>query len=243
MPMMRAVAETTRPSASQTLVSLDPIMIDGTGMCGACRVIDRRRDEVRLRRRAVLRRARVDFDEAVVRKEDVRRRGAARGRARSAGGSGDADPLPDQDGDAPARSDRAPGAVGRGRPRATRSSARSPRRAAASSARTRSASRAAPSACRSATSSAASRSRTSRGAADLIRTKNVLPAICGRVCPVEHQCEAQCSVLAHAGAGRDRTARALRRRLGAHASARRRGAEAEARAKRRSRSSAPARPG
>ncbi len=34
------------------------------------------------------------------------------------------------------------------------------------------------------------------GAAELIRTRNVLPAICGRVCPVEHQCEAQCSVLA-----------------------------------------------
>jgi glutamate synthase (NADPH) small chain len=34
------------------------------------------------------------------------------------------------------------------------------------------------------------------GAAELIRTKNVLPAICGRVCPVEHQCEAYCSVLA-----------------------------------------------
>lgn len=32
------------------------------------------------------------------------------------------------------------------------------------------------------------------GAADLISTKNVLPAICGRVCPVEHQCEARCSV-------------------------------------------------
>ena len=33
------------------------------------------------------------------------------------------------------------------------------------------------------------------GAAEIIRTKNVLPAICGRVCPVEHQCEAQCAVL------------------------------------------------
>jgi len=32
------------------------------------------------------------------------------------------------------------------------------------------------------------------GAAELIRTKNVLPAICGRVCPVEHQCESRCSV-------------------------------------------------
>jgi len=33
------------------------------------------------------------------------------------------------------------------------------------------------------------------GAADVIRTRNVLPAICGRVCPVEHQCEARCAVL------------------------------------------------
>jgi len=38
MPMMRAVAETTRPYALRTMVSLDPIMLDGTGMCGACRV-------------------------------------------------------------------------------------------------------------------------------------------------------------------------------------------------------------
>ncbi|HOM72122.1 MAG TPA: sulfide/dihydroorotate dehydrogenase-like FAD/NAD-binding protein, partial [Armatimonadota bacterium] len=38
MPMMRAVAETTRPYGVKTVVSLDPIMIDGTGMCGGCRV-------------------------------------------------------------------------------------------------------------------------------------------------------------------------------------------------------------
>jgi len=38
MPMMRAVAETTRDTAIPTLVSLDPLMIDGTGMCGGCRV-------------------------------------------------------------------------------------------------------------------------------------------------------------------------------------------------------------
>ncbi|HEY6018151.1 MAG TPA: sulfide/dihydroorotate dehydrogenase-like FAD/NAD-binding protein [Gaiellaceae bacterium] len=36
--MMRAVAETTRPYRLRTFVSLDPIMVDGTGMCGACRV-------------------------------------------------------------------------------------------------------------------------------------------------------------------------------------------------------------
>lgn len=36
--MMRAVAEITRPKGIKTLVSLNPIMMDGTGMCGACRV-------------------------------------------------------------------------------------------------------------------------------------------------------------------------------------------------------------
>jgi ferredoxin--NADP+ reductase len=36
--MMRAVAETTRPYGIKTVVSLNPIMVDGTGMCGGCRV-------------------------------------------------------------------------------------------------------------------------------------------------------------------------------------------------------------
>jgi ferredoxin--NADP+ reductase len=39
VPMMRAVAELTRPHGIETLVSLNPIMIDGTGMCGGCRVV------------------------------------------------------------------------------------------------------------------------------------------------------------------------------------------------------------
>jgi ferredoxin--NADP+ reductase len=38
MPMMRAVADLTEPYNIKTLVSLNPIMIDGTGMCGGCRV-------------------------------------------------------------------------------------------------------------------------------------------------------------------------------------------------------------
>lgn len=38
LPMMRAVAEVTRPSAVPTVVSLNAIMVDGTGMCGSCRV-------------------------------------------------------------------------------------------------------------------------------------------------------------------------------------------------------------
>ena len=36
--MMKACAETTRPSGIKTTVSLNPIMVDGTGMCGGCRV-------------------------------------------------------------------------------------------------------------------------------------------------------------------------------------------------------------
>ena len=36
--MMRAVTEVTRPHAIKTIVSLNSIMIDGTGMCGGCRV-------------------------------------------------------------------------------------------------------------------------------------------------------------------------------------------------------------
>jgi NAD(P)H-flavin reductase len=36
--MMKACAETTRPHGIKTVVSLNPIMVDGTGMCGGCRV-------------------------------------------------------------------------------------------------------------------------------------------------------------------------------------------------------------
>jgi glutamate synthase (NADPH/NADH) small chain len=38
MPMMRACVETTRASGVKTMVSLNTIMVDGTGMCGSCRV-------------------------------------------------------------------------------------------------------------------------------------------------------------------------------------------------------------
>lgn len=39
MPMMRAVAGLTQPYGIKTFVSLNPVMIDGTGMCGGCRVV------------------------------------------------------------------------------------------------------------------------------------------------------------------------------------------------------------
>jgi NAD(P)H-flavin reductase len=38
VPMMSAVADMTRKYAVRTIVSLNPIMVDGTGMCGGCRV-------------------------------------------------------------------------------------------------------------------------------------------------------------------------------------------------------------
>ncbi len=38
VPMMSAVANTTKPFGTPTVVSLNPIMVDGIGMCGACRV-------------------------------------------------------------------------------------------------------------------------------------------------------------------------------------------------------------
>lgn len=37
IPMMKAVADVTRPHGIHTVVSLNPIMVDGTGMCGGCR--------------------------------------------------------------------------------------------------------------------------------------------------------------------------------------------------------------
>jgi ferredoxin--NADP+ reductase len=39
VPMMRAVANVTRPLGIKTMVSLNSIMVDGTGMCGGCRVV------------------------------------------------------------------------------------------------------------------------------------------------------------------------------------------------------------
>jgi ferredoxin/flavodoxin---NADP+ reductase len=38
VPMMRFLCKTTQPFGVKTMVSLNPIMVDGTGMCGACRV-------------------------------------------------------------------------------------------------------------------------------------------------------------------------------------------------------------
>ena len=38
LPMMKAVCDLTKPKNIKTIVSMNPIMIDGTGMCGGCRI-------------------------------------------------------------------------------------------------------------------------------------------------------------------------------------------------------------
>lgn len=38
VPMMRVICNVTKPYGLKTIVSLNPIMVDATGMCGACRV-------------------------------------------------------------------------------------------------------------------------------------------------------------------------------------------------------------
>jgi len=67
MAMMRAVAETTRPYRVRTFVSLDPIMLDGTGMCGACRVSVGGETKFACVDGPFFDAHAVDFDEAVVR--------------------------------------------------------------------------------------------------------------------------------------------------------------------------------
>jgi len=67
MPMMRAVAETTRPARLETFVSLDPIMLDGTGMCGACRITVGGETRFACVDGPFFDAHAVDFDEAVVR--------------------------------------------------------------------------------------------------------------------------------------------------------------------------------
>jgi len=65
--MMRAVAEVTGPHGLHTLVSLDPIMLDGTGMCGACRVTVSGETKFACIDGPFFDAHAIDFDEAIVR--------------------------------------------------------------------------------------------------------------------------------------------------------------------------------
>ncbi len=72
MPMMRAVADTTRPAGIYTEVSLDPLMIDGTGMCGGCRVTVGSENKFACVDGPFFDAHKVDFDEAVRRNKMYR---------------------------------------------------------------------------------------------------------------------------------------------------------------------------
>ena len=84
--MMKFVSKTTEPYGIPTTVSMSPIMVDGTGMCGGCRLSvggggrlpppRRRRDEVRLRRRPGLRRSQGRLGRESQARQDVLRLGA-----------------------------------------------------------------------------------------------------------------------------------------------------------------------
>lgn len=77
MVMMRAVAKTMASTGISTLVSLDPIMIDGTGMCGACRVTVDGQTKFACVDGPLFDAAQIDFDELVRRNKTYRDEEAA----------------------------------------------------------------------------------------------------------------------------------------------------------------------
>ena len=71
LPMMKAVCDMTREPKIRTIVSMNPIMIDGTGMCGCCRLTLHRGEETLTKFAFVdgpdFNAYEVDFDEAMSR--------------------------------------------------------------------------------------------------------------------------------------------------------------------------------
>lgn len=67
IPMMRAVSNVTKPHGIYTMVSLNPIMVDGTGMCGACRVSVGGKTQFVCVDGPEFNGAEVDFDELIMR--------------------------------------------------------------------------------------------------------------------------------------------------------------------------------
>jgi ferredoxin--NADP+ reductase len=72
VPMMKAVSEITRPFGIETVVSLNPIMIDGTGMCGCCRVSVGQKTRFACVEGPEFDGHQVDFDELMVRLDSYR---------------------------------------------------------------------------------------------------------------------------------------------------------------------------
>ena len=81
--MMRAVAELTRRHGIRTIVSLNPIMVDGTGMCGCCRVSVGGANKFACVDGPDFDAHQVDFEELLMRQRTYRQRGAGCQRALS----------------------------------------------------------------------------------------------------------------------------------------------------------------
>jgi hypothetical protein len=167
--MMKFCAATAKEYGVPITVSLNPIMVDGTGMCGACRVTLVGRDQVRLRRRARLRRPCGQLGRAHEPAARLRRRRARRCRVReecSCHRRRHAGPPEPRTGPHAPHAHRCPSVIRRARGTfdevgsATPPSRPAPRPSAACSARTRPASRAVRSTSTSRASSAPSSTAT-----------------------------------------------------------------------------------
>ena len=249
IPMMKACCEVTRPFGIPTVVSLNSIMVDGTGMCGSCRVTVGGEHEVRLRGRRRFRRPPGQFRRAATAPEALRPRREGRHGALPRANRPSWPAFPESNGAIPERlaprlqaarsafPKRPPCAFPRTSRRFRRSArpcrtsrpkractistrsrsdwiwmAPSTRPSAACAARSRAAFRGARWASISRASSPRWRARTSKQSYHILKSSNALPAVCGRVCPQESQCEATCVVGAQVQAGGHRPPGAFRRR-------------------------------
>ena len=235
IPMMRACCEVTRPLGIPTVVSLNSIMVDGTGMCGSCRVTVGGAMKFACVDGADFDGHLVNFDELSLRQKRFEREekagpGALSRRERAHGGHEPARFQRHAPGLrwSPARCPNCP-PPSRSRPaRALPKNIRtiSPVRAPLRRAAARGAARTISKKCRlgliwkarwqKPTAACAARSRAAfraarwpstfpassplwRGAISgesyrILKSANTLPAVCGRVCPQESQCEAACVV-------------------------------------------------
>ncbi len=72
MPMMRAVANLTKDKGIYTEASMNPIMVDGTGMCGACALQLATEVKFACVDGLILSTTQIDFDEVITEHEFIK---------------------------------------------------------------------------------------------------------------------------------------------------------------------------
>ncbi len=210
--LMMRTSELTRPLGWKTIVNMNPIMIDGTGMCGVCRLSVGGKMKFACVDGPDFDGHEIDWESswpgarATIPKRSIRCAGAAAPRTSEPGRAPRgrrerkvADeqttkkkldllrrPMPKQD---PYERVKNFDEVALGYPVAT---AREEASRCLDCKKPRCATRAVPSASTSPASSSASSRATSPPGIRKIKETNALPAICGRVCPQEEQCEKMC---------------------------------------------------